>query len=351
MEESLINASRRIAILLHEGIKSAPGKTGLGMLRYSDAQIVAVIDEECAGQSLFELTHIQRDIPIVTSVKAALPYAPDLLVIGIAPSGGGLPEAWFVEVREAVAAGLSVVNGLHTPMATHPQLQVLLKEGQVIWDLRQEPPGLSIATAQARQLSCRRVLTVGTDMAIGKMSASLEMHRTSLQRGWRSHFLATGQTGMMISGAGIPLDAVRVDFAAGAVEGEVLRWGPSCDILQVEGQGSLLHPGSTGTLPLIRGSQPTHLVLVHKWGQTHIYRCPDVAIPSLSQVIELYEGIASVAGAVGKVSVAAVALNTANLEEEEAKQAISQTQAETGLPCTDPIRFGADVLLDAIISS
>ena len=348
LSSQLLHPSQKVAILFHQGFHSTMGKTGFGMLRYSQAEIVAVIDRECAGQSLPQLTKIQRDVPIVASVKEAFSYAPDVLVIGIAPSGGALPEIWLQEIRQAVAAGLSVVNGLHTPMATDPQLQALLKAGQAIWDLRQEPAGLSIAKAKARQLTCHRLLTVGTDMVIGKMSASLEMHRASLQRGWRSRFLGTGQTGMMIAGAGLCLDAVRVDFAAGAVEREVMRWGADCDILHIEGQGSLLHPGSTATLPLIRGSQPTHLVLVHKWGQTHIHNCLDVAIPPLRQVIELYENVANVAGALRPIRVAAVALNTATLEEEEAKRAIAQTQTETGLPCSDPVRFGAGLLLDAI---
>ena len=232
-------------------------------------------------------------------------------------------------------------------MAADPELQALLRTGQQIWDLRREPTGLSIASGAARQLSCLRVLTVGTDMAVGKMSTSLELHRTSLGRGMRSQFLGTGQTGMMIAGRGVPLDAVRVDFAAGAVEQAVMQ-SPRCEILHIEGQGSLLHPGSTATLPLIRGSQPTHLILVHRWGQTHIHHCPDVEIPALPRVIELYERVANVAGAVEPVKVAAVALNTAKLSEIEAMRAIDLTQRETGLPCSDPVRYDGSILLDAI---
>lgn len=348
MHERLIYPDQKVAILLHEGLQGSKGKTGLGMLRYSDAEIVAVIDQQSAGQSLFQLTNISRDVPIVPSVSAALSYHPDVLVIGLAPSGGALPDAWWQEVKQAVAAGLSVVNGLHSPMATNPELQALLQTGQKIWDLRQEPPGLSIASARARQLSCLRVLTVGTDMAIGKMSASLELHRTSLARGMRSQFLGTGQTGIMIAGRGVPLDAVRVDFAAGAVEQAVMQLGPDCEILHIEGQGSLLHPGSTATLPLIRGSQPTHLILVHRWGQTHIHNCPDVEIPPLPEVIQLYQQVANVAGAVQPVKVVAVALNTAQLSQAEAQRACEQTKDQTGLPCSDPVRYDGSILLGAI---
>ena len=152
----------------------------------------------------------------------------------------------------------------------------------------------------------------------------------------------------MIAGDGVPLDAVRVDFAAGAVEQMVMKYGPDHDILFVEGQGSLIHPGSTATLPLLRGSQATHLVLVHKVGRTHIHNCPDVKIPPLPQAIEMYELVASAAGAMQPSKVAAIALNTSSFDEAEAKNAIAQVQAETGLPCTDVVRFGADLLLDAI---
>src|SRR5919199_6821498 len=251
-----LTANHRVAILLHEGIRGPNGKTGLTLLRYGEATVVAVIDQKCAGESLSQLTGIPCDAPIVDSIASALTYQPDVLLIGIAPSGGALPDAWGQEVKQGVAAGLSVVNGLHTPMASDPELRSLLKEGQVIWDIRQEPADLRVGSGKARSLSCQRILTVGTDMSVGKMSASLELNRAAQRRGICSKFLATGQAGVMIAGEGIPLDAIRVDFAAGAVEQLVMRCGEDYDLLIVEGQGSLLHPGSTATLPLIRGTQP-----------------------------------------------------------------------------------------------
>ena len=344
----MLKAENKVAILLHEGIKGVQGKTGLSLLRYSEASVVAVIDYQSAGESLAQLTGIQRDIPIVASVTEAVNYSPDVLTIGIAPSGGALPSAWWDEVEQAVAAGLSVVNGLHTPMASYQQFQQLLREGQWIWDVRQEPAGLKVGSGKARSLACHRVLTVGTDMAIGKMSTSLELQKASRARGWRSQFIATGQAGIMIAGDGVPLDAVRVDFASGAIEQMVMRYGDDRDILYIEGQGSLLHPGSTATLPLIRGSQATHLILVHRAGQTHIRNCPDVPIPPLSRVVELYEQVAMAAGAFAPAKVVAIALNTHHLDDSAAKQIIAQVTAETKLPCTDAVRFGAEILLDAI---
>ncbi|MFE1747681.1 DUF1611 domain-containing protein [Coleofasciculus sp. H7-2] len=345
-----LTSKHRVAILLHEGIRGINGKTGLALLRYTEALVVAVIDRQCAGESLRELTGIPRAVPIVASVEEALAYTPDILAIGIAPPGGALPEEWWQEVKQGVAAGLSVVNGLHTPMASHPEMRALLKDGQWIWDVRQEPAGLKIGSGQARSLSCKRVLAVGTDMAIGKMSTSLELNKAALQRGLRSKFLATGQAGLMIAGDGIPLDAVRVDFAAGAIEQMVMLFGEEHEILFVEGQGSLLHPGSTATLPLIRGTQPTHLVLVHRAQQATLRHHPHVPIPPLPEVIQLYETVASAAGAFAPVRVVAIALNTAHLDSDTAQRAIEQTQAETKRPCTDPVRFGADTLLDAVMA-
>ncbi|MGB3192906.1 MAG: DUF1611 domain-containing protein [Limnoraphis sp.] len=353
--QSQIQAGR-LAILLHGGILGATGKTGLSLLRYSQANIVAVIDRDCAGQSLSELTGMNREVPIVASVKDAIAYHPNILMIGIAPPGGALPEEWWVDLDGALEAKLSIVNGLHTQLIPlveqrhHRNINQILNPQQWIWDIRQEPSGLNIASAAARQLNCQRVLTVGTDMAIGKMSTGLELNQAAQKRGIRSKFLATGQGGLMLGEDGIPLDSVRVDFAAGAVEQVVMRCGKDCDLLFVEGQGSLIHPGSTATLPLLRGSQPTHLILAHRAGQTHVRNHPHVVIPPLSQVIELYENVASVGGAMQSAKIVGISLNTYGLAEDVAKEAIAQVQLETGLPCTDTVRFGADILLDALLT-
>ncbi|NJK63650.1 MAG: DUF1611 domain-containing protein [Synechococcaceae cyanobacterium SM2_3_1] len=345
-----LSSSHRVAILCHQGLSGPTGKTGLSLLRYGPYPVVAVIDQEWVGQSLAQVTGILREVPIVASVKAALNYQPEVLVIGIAPSGGGLPDPWKAEIAEALEAGLSLVNGLHTPLRHDPLLQAQVQQQQWIWDVRQEPENLQIGQARAQSLACRRVLTVGTDMSVGKMSTSLELHRWCQHQGWRSKFLATGQTGLMLLQEGIALDAVRVDFAAGAVEAMVMQAGSDQDVIFVEGQGSLLHPGSTATLPLLRGTQPTHLVLVHRAGQTHIHHVPHISIPPLPQVIHLYEQVAGAAGAFAEVKVVGIALNTRHLPEVRAREALDQAAQETGLPCTDPIRFDLGVLGAAIMT-
>ncbi|MEM9214934.1 MAG: DUF1611 domain-containing protein [Cyanobacteria bacterium P01_F01_bin.150] len=347
----MLRSHHRIAILLHDGLKGTKGKTGLSLLRYGKNPIVAVVDEDSVGKSIKSLTGIDRDVPIVGSVSESLAYDPDVLAIGIAPSGGILPEPWLDEIRIAIASGLSVVNGLHTPMADDRGLGSL-GPNQWIWDVRQEPSGLGIGAGLARSLPCRRVLAVGTDMAVGKMSACLELYRVSQEKGYRSTFIATGQTGLMLGYDGVALDAVRIDFAAGAVEKQLLTHGTDQDVVYVEGQGSLMHPGSTATLPLLRGSQPTHLVLVHRAGQDTIHNCPDFYLPSLKDAIQVYETVAAAGGTfqdkAGGPKVMAIALNTHHLTDKKARAAIKKAQKETDLPCTDVIRYGAEPIIDAI---
>ena len=347
-----LTAEHRVAVLLHDGIRGEQGKTGLAFLRYSEANIVAVIDQDCAGDSLFRLRRIDRDVPIVADVTTALTYHPNVLLIGIAPSGGQLPSAWKEEVKQAVKAGLSVVNGLHTPIRSLFEEELILQSGQWLWDVREEPTGLGISGGRARFLSAKRILTVGTDFSIGKMSTSLELVKIAKQKGYRAKFLATGQGGMMISGGGIPLDAIRVDFAAGAVEKMVLEAGETGeDFLFVEGQGSLFHPGSTAVLPLLRGTQPTDLILVHRAGQREIRNFPEIKIPPLSEVVKLYEMLASGVGAFGEIKVKGIALNTFHLEEETAKQEIEKVSEMTSLPCNDVVRFSGENLFSALVSA
>jgi uncharacterized NAD-dependent epimerase/dehydratase family protein len=335
----------RVAVLLHDGIEGSQGKTGMAFIRFCPSAIAVVIDAETAGQSLRDLTGLACDAPIVASVQDALTFNPEVLLIGIAPSGGVLPDPWFQEVKRAVVAGLSVANGLHTRLADHPDLKALVQPEQILWDIRQEPIGLSVGTGAARSLTCKRVLTVGTDMGIGKMSTSLALDRACREMGLRSTFVGTGQAGIMIAGDGVALDAVRVDFASGAVEKLVMKYGQTADILHIEGQGSLLNPASTATLPLIRGSQPTQMVLVHRAGQTHIRNYPEVPIPPLSQVVHLYESVAAAAGAFSPARVTGIALNTYHLDDRAAKEAIDRVAQETGIPCTDSLRFSPVSLL------
>jgi len=345
-----LNPNSKLALLMHDYLTSGYGKMGHGLLRYSEAEIVAVIDRSKAGQSVRALTGIPTDAPIVASVAEAANLGADTLILGVATPGGVFPADWWDEMETALNAGMSLVNGLHAPLALNPRLTAALQPGRTIWDVRTEPANLKNGTGAARQLAAKRVLTVGTDMAIGKMTACIELDRAARMRGVRSKFLASGQIGICIAGDGVALDAVRVDFASGAVEQLVMKYGEENDILWIEGQGSILHPASTAWLPLMRGSCPTHLILCHRAGQESIAREPWVKIPPLKAVAALYESVASSAGALPPARVAGISLITAHLDDSEARLAISKVQSETGLPASDVIRYGPGPLLEAIVS-
>lgn len=354
----MLSASAPVVLLQHGGLDDLSGKTGLAMLRYRTGPIVAVIDPAFAGASLEAITGIDRAVPVVADMAAALAYGPAVAVVGLAPSGGRLPAAMRADLLAGLQAGLHLASGLHSRLGDDPELAAArTRPGQWIWDLRQEPEGLEVATARAAALPCRRLLAVGSDMAVGKMSACLELQAEARRRGLDCRFVGTGQAGILIAGTGVALDAVRVDYAAGAVEAAVLQAaagaGPGALVL-VEGQGSLCHPGSTATLPLLRGSQPTDLLLVHRAGQTHVRSRPGaalVAVPPLPELIAALEALAALGRPDGlRPRVRAVALNTARLDGGAALAAVCATAAATGLPCADPVRQGAALLLEALLA-
>ncbi len=343
---------------MHDALTGSWGKMGLGLLRYSEAEIVAVIDRTHAGKNAQDVTGIARSVPVVATVEEAAALGADTLVPGVAPPGGILPSAWRDEIKTGLGLGLSLVNGLHDRMGDDPDFAPLLRPDRFVWDVRQEPAGLANGTGAARNLPCKRVLTVGTDMAVGKMTASIELARATQWRRFEAKFIASGQIGLCINGdmtqlaGGVALDAVRVDFASGAVEAAVMfhaaQYNRPEDLLSIEGQGSILHPASTAWLPLIRGSCPTHLILVHRAGQTALARFPDIKIPALSTVCRLYEDVCAAGKTQPPARVVGIALNCGHMSDEEARQAVDQTSAETGLPVVDVVRDGADVLLGAI---
>lgn len=333
-----------LAIFMEENLGSPHGKMGYGVLRFSPNPVVCVIDSHHAGRRVAEVMPGLRDAPVVGTVGEAAALGAKAMVLGIAPSGGLLPPAWTGLVDAAVALGMSIVNGLHDRLAERYRD---LAPGQWIWDIRREPVGIGVGKGRACLLDNVRVLMVGTDMANGKMTAGLNIHRLALERGIRSEFVATGQIGIVISGKGVPLDAVRVDYAAGAVETCVVEAG-SAQLVVVEGQGSVLHPGSTATLPLLRGTMPTHLILCHRAGQETLRDFSWLSVPPLLEVARLYESLASACGSFPAGRVAGISLNTGNLSEAEARAVIDRTREETGLPVTDPVRYDASPLLDAL---
>ncbi len=343
----MLEPTQPIALFAEATMGSLNAKMAEGILRYGRNPVVAVIDSTQAGRRVRDLTSVDSDAPIVATLAEAQALGAQVLVLGTAPSGGRLPEAWIAVLDAAITAGMSLVNGMHDRL--QPRFADRLGTGQWVWDLRVaqgDPP--PIAMARAASLDNTRVLMVGTDMAIGKMTAGLELTRSFQAMGRDAAFLATGQTGIAITGRGIPLDAIRVDHASGAVERMVLE-AASHEIVVIEGQGSLLHPGSTATLPLMRGSACTHMILCHRAGMESLDELQSVKIPPLRDVVALNEAVARAAGALTEARVAAIALNTARLSDTEAEVALQAVEAETGLPAADPVRQGAAKLASAVL--
>ncbi|MBR3369670.1 MAG: DUF1611 domain-containing protein [Rhodobacteraceae bacterium] len=342
----MLDPTHPIALFAEATMGSLNAKMAEGILRYGRNPVVAVIDSTQAGKRVRDLCALDSDVPVVATLAHAQALGASVLVLGTAPSGGRLPVAWKGVLQQAIDDGMNLVNGMHDRL--QPLFADRLRAGQWVWDLRvpqgDAPP---IAMARAAALDNIRVLMVGTDMAIGKMTAGLELTRSLQSLGHDAAFLATGQTGIAITGRGIPLDAIRVDHAGGAVERMVLDAGGH-EIVVVEGQGSLLHPGSTATLPLMRGSACTHMVLCHRAGMETLDELDSVRIPPLRDVIALNEAVARAGGALTAAKVVAIALNTARLSEAEARAALDAVEDETGLPTTDPVRHGASKLALAV---
>jgi uncharacterized NAD-dependent epimerase/dehydratase family protein len=335
-------------LLLAEGFSGDPhyGKTMRGVLRYRRKDVVAILDSTRAGES-------EDGLPVVGTVEQALPLGPTTALVGVATQGGRFPAEWIELLRDCVEHRLDVENGLHVFLGEDPTLRELAdRRGVELRDLRRPPAELSTATGENLSVDATIVLTVGSDCAIGKMTVSLELDLEARRRGLRSVFVPTGQTGMVIAGWGIAVDAVVADFVAGAAEHLVVegrdRGG---ELLWVEGQGSLLHPVYSGVaLGLYHGSVPHLLVLCHEPGRTEIEGAGGGPhrIPPLRELVELHERLAL---PVRPARVAAVALNTRALGEDEARAAVDATEEETGLPADDPVRFGAAKLVDAVLAA
>ncbi len=345
---------RRIAILAEGHFEWHYGKTATGVIRYSSDAVVAVIDSKTAGQDVAHALNadLGHGIPVVRDINEALAYQPDTLLIGIAPMGGALPPEWRWQLLTAIDARLDIVSGLHFFISDDDDLRIAAeRKGVTIWDVRRPPDEKRVAGFMPHRPGSHTVLLVGSDCATGKMTAALELDREARQRGLNSAFAATGQTGIMISNNGLPVDRIISDFVAGMVEQMVLDFTNEHDWVFVEGQGALNHPGySPVTLGLIHGSMPDAMIFSHKYGTTMIEGYDNCLFPPLKRMIQLNEDTVSWVRPARPCKVAGIALVTYGLSDIEARAAIREIEAETGLPTTDTLRFGAGKLLDALIA-
>ena len=238
------------------------------------------------------------------------------------------------------------MSGLHQFLIEDPELSELASAHDVVlWDARKPPPDLPVATCKAADVDATVILTVGSDCRVGKMLSGIEVTRAARARGVKAEFCPTGQNGIMVWGWGIAIDAVVSDFTAGAAEQIVLQGAKNHELLIVEGQGSLVHPGYSGvTLSLLHGSLPDAMIFCHQPSRDTVARYT-VPLPSLTEMIAHYETLAA---PIKPAKVIGLALNCFDLSEDEAQAAIKATEAETGLPATDVVRFGSDKLVDAV---
>jgi len=344
---------RRLVILTEGHFGPHHGKTAMGVIRYGPDPIAAVLDSSIAGRNVSEWLP-GKDIPAVATLQEALamPEPPNTLLIGIAPTGGKLPDSWRAAILEAIDAGMDVHSGLHTFLGDDPEFSAAAHaKGVQVVDFRRPPQRMETAVGRPHSPGKRVILTVGTDCAIGKMSVALELRKSGVAQGDRVAFVPTGQTGMMIDGWGVAVDRVISDFVQGTVEWMLEEGEARGDWIIVEGQGSLDHPAySSVTLGLIHGATPHAMVMVHKPGLAeHDWdHLPGLSFPiaRLPEFIRLHETVASL---IAPSKVVAVALNTMLYpSDDDARRVIDEIADQTGLPTDDPVRFGADRLWPAI---
>lgn len=320
-------------------------KTANGLVRYRPETVAAVVDPVHAGKTTRDILGSPAAIPIVATIDEGLALEPTALVIGVSPPGGALPAAWRRAIAQCLTKGLDVVSGLHEFLSDDPEFRQLANQyGCKLIDLRRPPESLPIGHALAKTTRAKRILTVGTDCNLGKMTVSLEMWSAARKQGVDARFLATGQTGILIADSGIALDRIPGDFMAGCVEEMVVTNGDA-DYLFVEGQGSVLHPAFSGvTLALLHGSVPDYMILCTHAGR-RIMRNQSEPIPPLASWIPLYESLAT---PLHPSKVVGIAVNCAGLSDQEADDAVAQASDETGLPAADVVRGSAEPLLAAI---
>jgi len=343
-----MDASTRFVALAEGAFGPITSKTANGCIRYAPERVVAILDSTRVGQTAQSVLGFGGDIPVVAELDVALTYEPTALLVGVAPTGGQLPDAWRTTIARALENGLDVWSGLHYFLSDDPVLEKAAARGEArIFDLRRPPRDLGVAAGRVRQVASTVVLTVGSDCNIGKMTSQVQLRDSLRARGESVAFAATGQTGILVEGWGIAVDAVIADFISGAAERLVLEAARSADIVLVEGQGSIIHPSYSGvTYGLLHGSLPHAMVLCHQPSRKSINKQEWVKIPPLSKLIEMHEYVAR---PLREAKVIAIALNTFDLSDEEARAAIAAAEAETGLPATDVVRYDPAPVANAIL--
>ena len=336
-----------VAILAEGQFTRATAKTAIGVLRYAPYRIVAVVDSTRAGTDASAHVGVGEGVPVVGTVDDAIARGARVLLIGTAAAGGRIPDSYRPALALALERGLEVWNGLHERVLADESLATAAtRGGGTVRELREPPSDLEVGGHRRRREGTRVVLTVGSDAAVGKMTAALEIVAALRRAGERAEFVATGQTGIAIAGKGIAVDAVVSDFVAGAAERITCEAAEGADWVIVEGQGSLTHPGFSGvTLGLLHGCAPDLMVLCHDASRLTMkgYDRQGLPVRDLAECVRIYEEAASWGRPPGypRARVAAVALNTSDLSGDFADALIQDAALRAKVPAADPIREGA----------
>ena len=333
---------RRIVILTEGFTEPHRGKTATSLIRYRADEVVALLDAEVAGRTSGELLGV-GSAPVIAKLADA-PEA-DTLLLGIAPPGGKIPPSWRAILKEAIARNMNIVSGLHELLNEDAELvEAAATQGVQLIDVRSNQEK-DIAERMGIRSDTYRLHTVGHDCTVGKMVTSIELTEGLKRRGRDAQFVATGQTGIMVSGAGCPVDRVIADFINGAAERLVLQ-NQDHELLLIEGQGSLVHPSySAVTLGLLHGCLPHALIMCYEVGRTRVTGLEHVEIPPLSSIRQLYDAMANIHQACEFIG---VSMNSRKVSAEEAEAERERVGAELGLPVCDVFRHGPDTLLDAV---
>lgn len=339
-------ASKRRLIILTEGHSDpVTAKTASCILRYRPEEVVALLDSAQAGRTSQELLGVGGATPIVANLDAA-PEA-NTLLIGIAPSGGRIPPSWREVILDAINRGMDVVSGLHEFISDDERFAAAaIRSGSKIVDVRKNDEH-DVSHRKNLREECLRIHTVGQDCSIGKMLVAVELTGALKAAGHDAKFIATGQTGILVEGDGVPIDRVIADFVAGAIEKQVLAHQHH-EILVVEGQGSISHPKySAVTLGLLHGCAPHGMILCYEAGRTHVHGMEYVPLQPLALLRDVYETVASL---VSPSKVIGIAINSRRLNADQAAQERERVSREFGLPACDVIRDGPDDLVQAILN-
>lgn len=339
------NSKKRFVVLCHDAFNYIKNKTGNMLIRYRPDEVVAVIDREKVGSNCEEEVGVGGDTPVLANFNAALPYKPDTLVIGNATQGGFITDEYRVEIANAINAGCDVISGMHQFLNDDDDLRNRAeKRGVQLIDLRMppNPPHFPIGSWQNRKIPV--LLIVGTDCDTGKMTTAWELSKRLKDRGRRVEFIGTGQTGILLSESGVPIDAVKADFMAGEIEYLIDNVPKNTELVIVEGQGALTNQFYAGvTLGLMHGAMPDYMLMTHD--PTRDLDVTDFPMTTMKHVMDLHLDLMK---SFKQSRFIGINLLTFAFDNEKALKIIEDSQKEFNMETTDLIRFGDKGLIDAI---